>query len=162
MDIVQSLLDMLDQKIIEKDLSNRIRTIKGSISKIEFPDESFDIIWAEGVIALIGFAKGLKEWNRLLKPNGFLVLHDATSNLSSKLKKIASCGYKLINHFSLPDDAWWAEYYGPLENRINELRLKYKNDPEAHKIFQKYQNEIDMAKNKPQSARSVFIIMQKI
>ena len=162
LDIDQALLDKLNKKIEEEGLSNRVITKNCSLFKIDFPDETFDIIWAEGAIALIGFKKGLLEWKRLLEPNGFLVVHDGRDNLSFKLKKIPQCGYKLVNHFSLPEEAWWIEYYQPLEIRINELRLKHKNDPKASKIFQKYQKEIDMAKNNPQSARSVFIIMQKI
>jgi len=161
-DITQSLLDKLNRKIEEEGFSNRVKTIKCSLFEIGFPDESFDIIWAEGSISIIGFEKALKEWNRLLKTNGFLVVHDDTKNMSDKLKKIPDCGYKLINYFSLPEDAWWTEYYRPLESRINELRIKYKNDPEALKILEKYQNEVDMVKKNPKDHGSGFYIMQKL
>ena len=161
-DINQSLLDKLNNKIEEEGFSNRMKTIKCSLFEIDFPDESFDIIWAEGSIHIIGFEKGLKEWNRLLKTNGFLVVHDEIKNISNKLKKIARCGYKLINSFSLPEDAWWIEYYRPLEIRIKELSIKYNNDPRALKTFKKYQNEIDMIKKNPKDYGSVFYIMQKL
>ena len=161
-DINQSLLDKLNRKIEEEGFSNRVQTIKCSLFEIDFPDESFDIIWAEGSISIIGFEKALNEWNRLLKTNGFLVAHDDTKNMSDKLKKIPDCGYKLINYFSLPEDAWWTEYYRPLESRINELRIKYKNDPKALKILEKYQNEVDMVKKNPKDYGSGFYIMQKL
>jgi len=161
-DITQSLLDKLNRKIEEEGFSNRVKTIKCSLFEIGFPDESFDIIWAEGSISIIGFEKALKEWNRLLKTNGFLVVHDDTKNMSDKLKKIPDCGYKLINYFSLPEDAWWTEYYRPLESRINKLRIEYKNDPEALKILEKYQNEVDMVKKNPKDHGSGFYIMQKL
>ena len=161
-DINQSLLDKLNRKIEEEGFSSRVKTVKCSLFEIDFPDESFDIIWAEGSIWIIGFEKGLKEWNRLLKPNGFLVVHDEIKTVSNKLKKIPSCGYKLVNYFSLPEDAWWIEYCSPLEIRIKELRVKYNNDPEALKIFKKYQNEIDMVKKNPKDFGSAFYIMQKL
>ena len=161
-DIDQSLLDKLNRKIEEKGFSNRMKTLKRSLFEMDFPDESFDIIWSEGSIFTIGFEKGLKEWNRLLKTNGFLVVHDEKKNISNKLKKIPNCGYKLINYFSLPEDAWWIEYYNPLEIRIKELRKKYGNDPETLKIFKKYQNEIDMVKKNPKDYGSIFYIMQKL
>ena len=44
--------------------------------EMSFLDDSFDIIWAEGSIYLIGFERGLKEWRQFIKPNGFLVVHD--------------------------------------------------------------------------------------
>jgi len=160
-DIKQFLLDRLNGKIEEEGFSGRVKAMKCSLFEIDFPDESFDIIWAEGSIWIIGFEKGLKEWRRLLKPNGFLVVHDEIKTVSYKLKKIPSCGYKLINHFLLPEDAHWTEYYRPLEIRIKELYMKYKNNSKALKILKKHQNEIDMAKRDPKEHSSAFYIMQK-
>lgn len=161
-DIDQSLLDKLNRKIEEKGFSNRMKALKCSLYEMDFPDESFDIIWSEGSIFIIGFKTGLKEWSRLLKTNGFLVVHDEKKNISNKLRKIPNCGYKLINYFSLPEDAWLIEYYNPLEIRIKELRKKYGNNSEALKIFRKYQNEIDMVKKNPIDYGSTFYIMQKL
>ncbi len=112
-------------------------------------------------VRAIGFEKGLKEWRRLLKPNGFLVVHDEIRAVSSNLEKTSSLSYKLINHFSLPKDAWWVKYYRPLENRIRELYEKYKDNFEALRMFEKVQNEINMVKRNPEEYRSAFYIMQK-
>lgn len=161
-DINQSFLDELNRKIEEEGFSNRMKAMKCSLFEIDFPDESFDIIWAEGSIHIIGFEKGLREWNRLLKTDGFLVVHDEIKNMSNKLEKIPSYGYKFINYFSLPEDAWWIEYYSPLEIRIKELCMKHSNDPEALKILKKYQNEIDMVKKNPKDCDSGFYIMKKL
>ncbi|MFX1563208.1 MAG: class I SAM-dependent methyltransferase [Promethearchaeota archaeon] len=76
LDLDQSLLDELNIKIKRKGLSIRLSTRNCSMVEMDFPDASFDIIWAEGSISSIGFERGLKEWRRLLKPRGFLVLHD--------------------------------------------------------------------------------------
>jgi len=160
-DINQSLLDKLDRKIEEEGFSGRVKTRKCSLFEIDFPDESFDIIWAEGSIWVIGFEKALKEWRRLLKPNGFLVVHDEIKTVSNKLVKVPSCGYKLIHHFLLPEDAHWTEYYRPLEIRIKELHMKYKDNSEALGILKKHQNEIDMVKRNPKEHSSAFFIMQK-
>jgi ubiquinone/menaquinone biosynthesis C-methylase UbiE len=161
MDINQSFLDKLNKKIEEEGFSDRVKTVKCSLFEIDFPDESFDIIWAEGSIWIIGFEKGLKVWRRLLKPNGFLVVHEEIKTVSNELKKIPSYGYKLINHFSLPEDAHWTEYYRPLETQIKKLYMKYKNNSKALKILKKHQNEIDMVKRNPKEHSSAFYIMQK-
>ena len=160
-DINQSLLDKLNRKIEEEGLSSRVKTVKCSVLEMNFPDESFDIIWAEGVVRIMGFEKSLKEWNRLLKPNGFMVVHDAINIVSDELERIASWGYKLIDYFSLPEDAWWTEFYKPLEIRIKELYMKYKNNSEALKALKKHQTEIDMIKRNPKEHSSAFYIMQK-
>jgi ubiquinone/menaquinone biosynthesis C-methylase UbiE len=161
MDIDQSLLTELKNKIEREDLSDRVETRKCSMFELDFPDETFDIVWFEGATRMIGFEKALKEWRRLLKPNGFLVIHDEIKTMAVKLEGIPSFGYKLVNHFLLPEDAWLIEYYRPLENRIKGVREKYKNNLEVLRTLKEVQDEIDMVKGKPEEYRSAFYIMQK-
>jgi ubiquinone/menaquinone biosynthesis C-methylase UbiE len=161
LDISQSLIDELTRKIEDAGLSDRVKTVKCSLFEIDFPDESFNIIWAEGSISVIGFEQGLKLWRRLLKPKGFLVVHDGIDNMTKKLKQIPSCGYELLEHFIVTEDTWWREYYSPLEKRIQELRIKYSNDPEALDVLDKEQQEVDMFKRNPKMFGSVFFVMQK-
>jgi ubiquinone/menaquinone biosynthesis C-methylase UbiE len=142
--------------------ANNLTLVQGDIFKMDFPDESFDIIWAEGSISIIGFEQGLKKWRRLLRPGGFLVVHAQTRKLSNKLEKMPDWGYKLLNIASIPEDAHWKEYYKPLEPRIKDLQAKYRNNPEALRILRKYQNEIDMVKRNPQKFSSAFYLMQKL
>jgi len=162
LDIDQSLIDELNRKIGRESLSNRVETRKCSLFEMDFPDESFDIIWAEGSISVIGFEKGLNEWRRLLKPGGFLVVHAETKSILNKLKKIPDLGYKLLNQYLLPEDAHWTEYYRPMEIRIKELRAKYKNNRGALQMLRRHQNEIDRVKRNPKGFSSAFYIMQKL
>ena len=160
-DIDQSLLDELNRKIEREDLSNRVETSRCSMLALGFLDESFEIIWFEGAIRAIGFEKALNEWRRLLKPNGFLVIHDEVKTVAKKLQKIPSLGYRLTNHFLLPKDVWWIEYYAPLEKRVKRLYEKYKNNLQALRMLEEVQTEIDMVKGNPKKYRSAFYIMQK-
>lgn len=139
-----------------------MKAVKCSLFEIDFPDESFDIIWAEGSIWMIGFEKGLKELRRLLKPKGFLVVHDETRTVSNSIEKISRYGYKLVNQFALQEDAHWTEYYRPLEIRITKLYKKYKNNSEALEILRRHQNDIDIVKRNPKEHSSAFYIMQKL
>ncbi len=161
-DIDQESLDRLSRKIEQEGLTNRVKAIKCSLINIKFPDNSFDIIWAEGSITSLGVEKSLRGWNRILKPKGFMVIHDETKHFFKKRDKVASCGYKMIEHFSLPEEAWWEEYYSPLEIRVKELYKKYSNDPSALEVLNLHQTEIDLVKASPNSFQSVFCIMQKI
>jgi ubiquinone/menaquinone biosynthesis C-methylase UbiE len=160
-DVDQSVLDILNRKIEKEGFLNRVKTRKCSLFEIDFPDESFDIIWAEGVSSIIGFERGLSEWRRLLRANGFLVIHDDSRDISYKLEKISGHGYRLVKCFSLPEEAWWREYYRPLEIRVKELYVKYKNNADALEILRKQQNEIDMVKKNPKEYGSAFFVMQK-
>ncbi len=181
LDIHQPYLDKLKKKIEKSGLSDRVEAVKGSMFEMNFPEGSFDIIWAEGSIFIIGFERGLKDWRRFIKPDGFLVVHEMTwlqpnppkeirdywkrvypgiSQIPENLKLISRSGYKIIGHFPLPEDAWWDEYYSPLEERIKKLRQKYKEDANAIAVLDNEQEEIDLFRKYSKWYGSVFYIMQ--
>jgi len=159
-DTDQSLLDRLDKRSQEEELTNQVDTKQCSLFDIDFPNETFDIVWAEGSIWIIGFKKGLEKWRRLLKPKGFLVVHDSIKTAFNELDMLSSLGYRLINHFELPEDAWLKEYAIPLGRLIKEQRKKSK-DAETLKMLNRYQNEVNMIKRNPTDHVSAFYIMQK-
>ncbi|TFF85285.1 MAG: class I SAM-dependent methyltransferase, partial [Promethearchaeota archaeon] len=128
-DIDQELLEILDNKIKNKGLGNRIKTRDLSLFELDFPEESFDVIWAEGSLNIIGFKRGLTEWKRFIKKGGFMVIHDDATNIENKLKIIENMGYKLIGHFLLPDDAWKLKYCNPLQKRIGKIKDTHKKNP---------------------------------
>ena len=179
----QSYLDVLKEKIEKAGFSERMKAVNGSLFVMDFPEESFDIIWSEGSIYIIGFEKGLREWRRFIKPQGFLVVHEMTwlkpdppkeisdywkkmysgiTTISQNLKIIPSCGYVVIGHFQLPEDAWWEEYYHPLEDRLSQLKAKYRDNPQALRILDTEQEEIDLYKKYSEWYGSVFYVMQKL
>jgi hypothetical protein len=47
-----------------------------SMFEIDLPDASLDVLWAEGAIFIIGFERGLAEWRRLIRPGGFMAMHE--------------------------------------------------------------------------------------
>ena len=161
-DIDQPALNELNKKVEKNYLVDRVKGINCSMFNLDFPEESFDIIWAEGSIASIGFEKGLKQWARLLKKEGFMVLHDDLKDKEYKLKIIPESGYQLVDYFQLPDDAWWIEYYGPIEKRINELREIHGKDPTFLDAIKTFENEINSYKNNPMLFRSIFYILKKM
>ena len=182
LDIHQPSLDELSRKIEEAGLPERVRVVNCLMLEMDFPDESFDIIWSEGSIHVIGFERGLKEWRRFIRPNGFLVVHDMIwlrpdppqeisdywrkvyPGIRTALEHIAavpSHGYDLIGHFPLPEDLWWLDYYGPLEERIHELREKHAEDREALRILDEEQQEVDLFKRYSTWYGSAFFVMRK-
>ncbi len=86
LDIDERLLDVLAGKIKKAGLSDRVKVMKRSIFTMDFPPASFDIIWAEGSISVVGFERGLREWRQFLKPNGFLAVHDEMGDIPLKLE----------------------------------------------------------------------------
>jgi len=54
-DTHQPYLDRFSEKIEQAGLTDRVRAVNCSMFEMDFPDESFDIIWAEGSIYIMGF-----------------------------------------------------------------------------------------------------------
>ena len=161
LDVDLALLHRLVKDIERAGLSDRIRAVGGSMSELPFQDGSFDIVWAEGSIARIGFKSGLEGWRHLLPDGGFLVVHDETGDIPGKLKQITKSGYELLGHFALSEDVWWTEYYGPLEEQIRHARARCATESANPAELSPEQREIDAFKRDPKSCASAFFVMQK-
>ena len=161
-DINETSLNMLKRKIKELKLSNQVKVIKDSILNMDFPKESFDIIWSEGSVFVAGFENSIKRWYRFLKPDGFLVIHDENNDKNKKLGLIKKYGYSLVGQFEITDKLWWLEYYTPLELLIQKFRHNYPNDSELNNELNKDQIEIDKCKTNSIVFSSFFVIMQKV
>lgn len=181
-DIHQPYLDQL-KKLTEKEkLSDKIEIQNKSMFKMDFPQEYFDIIWAEGSIFIIGFEQGLREWKKFVKKNGYLAIHEMTwlkdnlpkeisdywekvypaiSNIEKNLEIIRKCNYKVVGYFPLPEDAWWELYYTPLEKRLKNMKTKYKNNSEALRMIKEEELEIDLFRKYNKWYGSVFYVIQK-
>jgi len=160
-DTDQTALDRLANKIEKAGLAARVKAENCSILKMDFPDASFDIIWSEGSIFVVGFEKGLREWRRFLKTGGFLVVHDELGDLTEKQKTISQCGYELTDYFILSEDIWWSQYFLPLDKKLHEIRAKHACDGNTAAEMDNDQREIDGFKENVERYRSVYFIMKK-
>lgn len=122
------------------------------MARTEQARESFDLIWSEGAPYNIGLRNALEFCYGLLRPGGYPAFTDAIwckenppaavkamfeldyptmGWLNGDVAAIQDFGFELVGHFTLPDEAWWDDFYRPMEARIAELRGKYANDVEA-------------------------------
>lgn len=146
-------------------LSTRVRAVVGDMADPELTQGSFDLIWSEGALYSVGLRKALHVCHGLLCPGGYLVFTDAVwrkKNPPPRVKEsfdqdyptmgwvdddtaaIRDCGLELAGHFTLPDEAWWEDFYTPMEARIEQLRSKYAYDSEATFILDQLAAEPEM------------------
>ena len=182
LDMDQSSLDQLSSRAKAAGLSDRIQVVKASMFEMDFPDESFDLIWSEGSVHVVGFRRGLRRWRRLLRSEGFLVVHEMAwlrpdppqeivdhwrkvypgiQTIAEYLEQIAPQGYDLLGHFPVPEETWWVDYYRPLEERIRELQGEYARDRGARAILDREQREVDLYKKYSHWYGSAFFVMRK-
>ncbi|RLW70628.1 MAG: SAM-dependent methyltransferase [spirochete symbiont of Stewartia floridana] len=155
----------LRQTVIKQGLSQRITPVLGDLLSPAQPSESFDLVWSEGALYNIGIEKALHICHRLLRTGGYLAFTDAVwlkenpppeikaifeedystmGRVSDVLTAIEKCGFSLIGHFPLPDEAWWDDFYTPMRHRIKELHIRYADDAEALAILNQLSQEPEM------------------
>ncbi|MDD4255706.1 MAG: class I SAM-dependent methyltransferase, partial [Methanofollis sp.] len=76
-DVHPPVLADLERRAREAGVADRIRTVRASMDALPFEKNSFDLIWAEGSIFIIGFEKGLSYWREYLKDGGYMAVSDA-------------------------------------------------------------------------------------
>ncbi|MGE7384655.1 GNAT family N-acetyltransferase [Streptomyces sp. NPDC004126] len=139
-DLYEPFLDELRAAASARGLDGRVRTVRADMGELPsegFEDGSFDLVWAEGSAYILGFDRALAEWKRLLAPGGRLVLTecewtaeepsagarafwDPQYPLRSTARNTAAAqaaGYRVLGTRLQPDSDW-AEYYGPLGERV--------------------------------------------
>jgi len=178
----QPFLDNLKTEAEKRSLRAEVRPQKASMLELPFAAQSFDLIWSEGAIYIIGFAEGLKRWKPLLKRGGYLVLTDMVwlqddppeeiynywqennPNMPSRQQRLAearAAGYEVINHFSLSSDSWSEQYYRPLRKRIARLREELAWNEAAEKVFTLTEQEAEMYERFGQWYGYEFILLRK-
>jgi len=181
-DTHQPFLDVLARQATQAGLADRITTRNQSMNALDFEPGSFDVLWSEGAIYIIGFEKGLRKWQPLLKKGGYVAVTELTwlkaappaeakafwkegypgmQTLAGNLAAIQRAGYREIDHFVLPESAWWQDYYNPMDKRIAMLTEKYQGDAEALTFLRECRGEIEVYRRYSEWYGYVFYVMQK-
>jgi ubiquinone/menaquinone biosynthesis C-methylase UbiE len=149
-------IEKLSQKLVQLGLTNRIQAQVGDMAELNMAQSSFDLIWSEGALYNIGIPRALSICAGLLRKGGYLVFTDAVwcranppdavkaifesdyptmGTVADLVSLIESSPFELLNHFPLPPEAWWDDFYTPMERIIEEFLGKYADDPEALEIL---------------------------
>ena len=159
--------------------ADRVTAAVSDMSKLEFPEGSFDFIWCEGAAYIMGVENALRGWKPLLASGGKLALSEAVWLKQDPPKKVRlcweeypdmkdaafnrnlveQCGYRLLGDFILPEEAWWDDYYIPIEERLNKIGEKYKNDPVAQQVIDECQLEVDVYRQYSDYYSYIFLVM---
>lgn len=164
-DIHQPYLDALSRRAESEGLGKRITTLRASMDDLPFAPGSFDVVWSEGSIFIIGFQKGLAYWKQFLKEGGSLALSELVwfsdhppeevatflqeayppmTTVPECRRMIQEAGYEIVESFRLPDEAWWDEFYGPLQVKMERMEKGYVETPDAGAIIAATRREIDL------------------
>lgn len=155
-DIDNSALDWLQRKAGSKNLSERLTTLNVSFFDFKSDPHKFDIILAEGFLNVVGFETGFPSVIRLLKPTGYLIIHDEFRDHEKKLEFIRNNNCSVADSFYLDENIWWNDYYKKLESEINKRTAS-----DLLKLFESDIREIEYYKSDPSPFRSIYYTIKK-
>ena len=73
----------------------------------------------------------------------------------------AASGYRVIEHFNLPESAWWDDYYTPMLERLQKLKLKNSGVTEAEEVYAACEEEVEMFRRHSKSYGYSFFVLQR-
>ena len=160
-------VDALNQEARRLGLADRVQARGADMRHLDFDAASFDLIWCEGAIYVMGVEAALRDWRRLLVRGGHVAFtevcwtkpdppaecvsfwqqeYPAIRDRAALGTAIDACGYETVGHFMLPPSAWWDDYYRPLQRNVTVFRTRHRGRPEARELADQCQREIDVWK----------------
>ncbi len=162
-------------------LADRISAVQGDMRELDFEDESFDLLWCEGAVYLMGFSEALGKWRRLLTPGGYLAVSEVvwlTQDRPAELvafwaeeypgmqtadanrRCILEAGYSAVGEFIIADSCW-QQYHAGLERRLDELEPTVARHPEASSVVADLRREIALYRAYPGAFGYAFHVVRK-
>lgn len=186
LDYYPQFFDELTDSAVARGVSKRVDPVEGSMFEMAFAEESFDVLWSEGAIYIIGFERGLKEWKRFVKPGGFMAVSEISwltdsrpaeleafwsseypgiDTVAGNMEKIQAAGYLPIGTYVFPPRDWFDEYYDPLMERISLCRgiaeRDRENSAELLAVLEAEENEIELFRRFSGYYSYAFYIMRR-
>ncbi|MCT7962647.1 class I SAM-dependent methyltransferase [Laspinema sp. D1] len=181
-DLHEPFLQQLEVSAGQAGLGDRITIRHGDMGALEDPPGSFDLIWSEGAIYLLGFANGLRLWRPLLRDAGLLVVSECTwiqdnpprevwdywqvgypemMTIEDNIKTATEAGYEVLDTFILARSAWWDEYLTPVSDRVQQLRTAGNLTPGLSQVLAETDREIDICDRYGEFFGYVFYLLKK-
>jgi len=181
-DIFPDFITIFNDSAKKLDLQNRVTGIVGSMDSLPFQNEEYDLIWCEGAIYNIGFERGLSEWKKYLKKNGFIAVTDASwfteerpseienfwmnhypeiNTISNNVNKMQKSGYIPVAVFTLPENCWIENFHAPQISVQEKILKKYEGNKTVEEFIAYCRHEAQMYQKYKEYYGYVFYIGKK-
>lgn len=181
-DAHEPYLEELVKSVEKAKLDDKVNIFLDDMNELPFSKNFFDVIWIEGSIHIVGFEEGINKFKKFLKPDGFMVISDyiwnkkgaplelinyfndfyPTMNTLEYNNLIAELNnYKVVDSYTLEENAWWENYFKPLRVQIQKLTLEHLFDANARKLFESRLKEINLREKYREYYGFAFYILKK-
>ena len=146
-------------------LSHRLDPVCADMRDAPLAAGVFDLVWSEGALYSIGFRNGLERCVRLVRPGGYVAASEVVwtvaappdevrrwwqaeypdiAPIAEKAAAVTGAGLEILDHFTLPRDAWTIHFYEPMKARLGEFRRAWSGDEVGLTVIAELDAEIDM------------------
>jgi ubiquinone/menaquinone biosynthesis C-methylase UbiE len=172
-DLSEKSLEVARKKAGREKAGDKVKFLVMDCEKLDFPDDSFDIIFDGGTFSSLDINKAYPELARVLKPSGFLIGietfgHNPVTNLKRKINEVFGkrTGWAASHIFKTDNFKDAKKYFGQAEINFFHLTswavfpfLKNNFSKKALKVFEKIDTVLLKAKRlKKYSFKVVFIL----
>lgn len=182
-DLFPAFIDLFNANAQKNGLNERIKGIVGSMDNLPFEEEELDLIWSEGAIYNIGFERGLKEWRRFLKKDGYIAVSEASwftaerpaeieyfwldaypgiDTIPAKVFQMQNAGYVPVATFILPENCWIENFYIPQAAAQEPFLSKHAGNKTAADLVANERREAELYSKYKAFYGYVFYIGKKI
>jgi SAM-dependent methyltransferase len=180
-DRYRPFLDRLRERAKDKNLAQFVSTHCMDMKDIPSAFPAIDLLWAEGAAYNIGFGNALAIWAKAIRPAGFAVVSElcwlredkipdavkdffdsgypGMQTVEQNIETAEEAGYQLFNIYTLPNEAWVADYYDVLETRAQALM--HHSDNTVRDFAAETLEEIGTFKISENSYGYVFYVLQR-
>jgi len=178
----QLVLDKLKENAEKAGLAERITVQQGDMNELGFAADSFDLIWSEGAIYLMGFENGISKWKESLKSGGWIALSEMTwiaderpadaaafwneaypqmKSIPENIAILERQGFEVVKHFVIPQSDWWDVFYRDIQAAIPAFVEKHGESPEVQLVVESNEKEMEIMRKFQKYLGYVFYVARK-
>ena len=181
-DLLPEMMEGIRKQCQEKNLEDCVHPVQASMDNLPFQPNSYDLIWAEGSIFIMGYEKGLRYWHQFLKLGGFVAVTDCSwlnnkrpknmswihdnvpeiDTIEHKIEQMSAAGYEPYAHFILPETCWTKNYYEPMAPAMEAFLQEHQGNATAYSFVERLKEEIAYYQENKEYFGYVFYIGKKI
>lgn len=176
-------IEELRQELLARGYLDRVTAQVGDMKALGLSPASFDLVWCEGALFVLGFEPGLGVLRTLLRGQGVAAVTEAVwlrpleevppdvrafwaegypaiTDVEGNLALARRAGFTPLDHFTLPAECW-AAYVDPLERHMNEVLARHPHDPDAQEAAQAERREFAMFRENLRWFGYEFFLLQR-
>ena len=184
LDFLPLMIERTQSNAKRADVAGRLEVLEQDMTQMDFPSDSFDVIWSEAAIYNLGFERGLAKVRDFVRPGGYVAVSEVVwlkpdpprplvefweqypeiDTIKGKLEVIDRLGYHRQGHFVLPETDWTADYYDPMETLVAEKSKEWGSSPEAPEaieVIEEARQEIGMFRKYSSYFGYAFFVMSR-